>query len=177
MPGVPYREDDDPRVAPARAGTWGPRPVRSAADGDGDGSRPGLVTHVQRHPDPRAPALEGLTATGAAVVALVGTTLGSVIDAAVSPGLGWMFFIAFFAMSAFVGLLLRGRDLWASAAVPPLVFIGAAGLAAQVAPASGGSWVQRTSGDMAAAVLDHPFMLLVGTALAVLAVGYRTYLD
>jgi len=88
-----------------------------------------------------------------------------------------MFFIAFVAMSAFVGLRLRGRDSWASAAVPPLVFIAAAGLAAQVAPASEGSWVQRTSGDMAAAVLDHPCMLLVGTALAVLAVGYRTYID
>ena len=175
MPGVPYREDDDPRVAPARALPREPRPVRSADEGDDP--RPGLVTHVQRHPVPRGPALEGLTATGAAVVALVGTTLGAVIDAAASPGLGWMFFIAFVAMSAFVGLRLRGRDSWASAAVPPLVFIAAAGLAAQVAPASEGSWVQRTSGDMAAAVLDHPFMLLVGTALAVLAVGYRTYLD
>lgn len=174
MPAAPRRRDDDPRVAAIRAGRSEPRAVWAA---DGNQPERRVDPSATGHPGHRAPALEGLTATGAAVVALAGTTFGAVLDAAVSPGLGWIFFLAFVATSAFVGLRLRGRDAWASAAVPPLVFIGAAGLAAQVAPATEGSWVQRTSGDMAAAVLDHPFMLGIGTVLAVLAVGYRAYLD
>jgi hypothetical protein len=80
-------------------------------------------------------------------------------------------------MSAFVGLRLRGRDAWACVGVPPLVFIAAAGIAAQAAPVSKGSWLQRTSGDMATAVLDHPYVLLIGTGLAVVAFGYRALID
>lgn len=174
MPAVPYREDDDPRFAPVPAGDQPPRAVRSEDD---DAPWQAPPRRAQSRPAPRAPALEGLTATGAAVVGLLGTTLGAVLDAVVSPGLGWIFLIAFVVMSAFVGLRLRGRDSWASVAVPPLVYIGAAGVAAQLAPATEGSWVQRTSGDMAAAVLDHPYVLMIGTALAVVAFAYRTMID
>ena len=111
------------------------------------------------------------------MVGLLGTTALAVIDAIVSPGLGWIFFAGFFVMSAFMGLRLRRHDAWASTAVPPLVYISAAGIAAQAAPASEGSWVERTSGDMAAVVLDHPFILLIGTALAVVGFAYRAVID
>ena len=99
------------------------------------------------------------------------------LDAVVSPGLGWIFFVAFFVMSAFVGLRLRGRDAWAAIAVPPLVYISAAGIAAQAAPVTEGNWVERTSGDMATVVLDHPYVLLIGTALAVVGFVYRALID
>lgn len=124
-----------------------------------------------------APALEGLTASGAAVVGLLGTTLGALVDALVSPGLGWIFFSVFFVMSAFMGLRLRRHDAWASTAVPPLVFISAAGIAAQAAPVTEGDWVRRTSGDMATVVLDHPYILLIGTACAVVGFAYRALID
>jgi hypothetical protein len=173
MPAVPYREDDDARVAPARSSHPQPRAVRwSAEEFDTVADRP-----PQRHPEPHAPALEGLTTTGASIVGLVGTTFVAVVDSLVSPGLGWIFFLGFLAMSAFVGLRLRRRDAWASFGVPPLVFISAAGIAAQVAPVVKGSWLDRTSGDMATAVLDHPFMLLIGTALSVGAFIYRGLID
>lgn len=168
MPGAPYREDDDSRGAPVRAGR--PRPTAVGFEG-------GPTGRAQQQPQPHPPALEGLTATGAAAIGLVGTTLGAILDAAVSPGLGWIFFAAFLLMSAFVGLRLRGRDSWASIAVPPLVYIGAAGIAAQVAAETEGGWVARTSGDMAIVVLDHPFILMIGTALAVAGFAYRALLD
>lgn len=174
MPAAPHRADDDLPVPPTRAEHPQPRPVRSADPDEPGASDP---RSLARRSESRAPALEGLTATGAGVVGLVVTTLAAVLDAVLSPGLGWIFFVAFFVMSAFVGLRLRGRDVWASAAVPPLVFIGAAGLAAQVAPATGGGWLQRTSGDMAVVVLDHPYVLMIGTSLAVVAIGYRAFLD
>ncbi len=169
MPAVPYREDDDARVAPARSRHPQPRAVRSSDDEP----EAVAVRPPQHHSEPHAPALEGLTTTGASIVGLIGTTLFAGIDVLVSPGLGWIFFVGFLAMSAFVGLRLRRRDAWASFGVPPLVFISAAGIAAQVAPEAKGSWLDRTSGDMATAVLDHPFMLLIGTVLAVAAFVYR----
>ena len=104
-------------------------------------------------------------------------TIAAGIDALVSPGLGWIFFVAFWLISALVGLRLRGRDAWASVGVPPLTFVAAAGIASQVAPVASGNWVQRTSGDMAAAVLDHPYVLLIGTLVAVVGFGYRALID
>jgi hypothetical protein len=173
MPAVPYREDDDDHVASPSGSR--PRP-REAWSSDED-EHTDLAPVRPRPPQPYAPALEGLTTTGAGVVVLVGTTIGAVIDALVSPGLGWIFFVTFFLMSAIVGLRLRGRDAWASVGVPPLAFIAAAGIAAQAAPVAKGNWVQRTSGDMATVVLDHPYILLIGTALAVVAFGYRALID
>jgi hypothetical protein len=172
MPAVPYREDDDARDAPSRGR---PRPA-AVWSYDDDDPAPGPYRRAPRRPE-RAPALEGLTASGAAVVGLFGTTLGAIVDVVVSPGLGWIFFVAFLVMSAFVGLRLRGRDSWAAVAVPPLVYISAAGIAAQAAPVTEGSWVERTSGDMATAVLDHPYVLVIGTALAIVAFVYRSLLD
>ena len=173
MPAVPYREDDDAREAPVRRSDPPPTAVRSD---DAYAPEPRPSRTAPRQP-PAGPALEGLTASGAAVVGLVGTTVGAIIDAVISPGLGWIFFIAFVVMSAFVGLRLRGRDSWAAVAVPPLVFISAAGITAQVAPVTEGNWVERTSGDMATVVLDHPYVLVIGTALAIVAFVYRSLLD
>lgn len=175
MSALPSRDDHDaPELPSARRSytVWSDDPD----DDRGVGERP-VDANVRTQRVPRAPVLEGLTATGAAVIGLVGTSLGAVLDAAVSPGLGWLFFVTFVVMSAFVGLRLRGSDAWASVAVPPLLYITAAGLAAQVGAVTEGGWLRRTSGDMARAVLDHPYVLIIGTALAALAVLYRALID
>jgi hypothetical protein len=175
MPAVPYREDDQAYGAPIRGG-----PAERGGPPSSDQARTVQPTPIRRAPaprEPRAPALEGLTASGAAVVGLIGATLGAGLDAALSPGFGWLYFTTFLVMSAFVGLRLRRRDAWAAFGVPPLVFIAAAGIAAQVGPTTSGGWVRRTSADMATAVLDHPYVLLSGTALAVVAFAYRALID
>src|SRR5690349_19574652 len=59
----------------------------------------------ERYP-PRSPAptLEGLTAGGGAAIALVTCGTAAVLDALMSPGLGWFFLMIFVLASLFVGL-------------------------------------------------------------------------
>lgn len=111
------------------------------------------------------------------MAALVPVTSAAVLDAAISPGLGILFAFVFIFTSVLVALMVRWRDAWAAFAFPPLVFIAAAGIAAQVSAATTGSWLERTSGDIAAAVLDHPFYLLAGTALATVAIAHRARVE
>lgn len=144
--------DDERAASGAR-----PRPERAAAE------RP------RAHVEP----LAELTTTGGAVAALVPVTLAAIIDVAISPGLGVLFAFVFILSSVLVALRISWRDAWAAVAFPPLIFIAAAGVAAQVSSVSTGSWLQRTSGEMATAVLGHPYALLIGTVLAAGAVVYR----
>jgi len=131
-----------------------------------------------RRPTPtQAAPLPELTATGAAVAATVPVGLAAILDAAISPGLGVLFGFVFILSSVFVAVLIRWRDSWAAVAIPPLVFVAAAGIASQVASGSDGDWVSRTSTDIAAAVLDHPIYLLSGTVLAAVAIRCRARLE
>lgn len=123
------------------------------------------------------PPLAALTATGVAVAGVVAVGLAATIDAALSPGLGFLFGFVFVLWSVLGALRMCWHDAWATIALPPLVFLAAAGIAAQVAPASDGGWVRRTSADIAAAVLDNPVYLLVGTGLAAAAIAYRARVE
>lgn len=118
-----------------------------------------------------------LTATGSAVLATLAVSLVAIFDAAISPGLGVLFGIAFVVTSVLVARRVCWRDAWAAVALPPLVFAASAGIAAQVAPESGGTWLERTSTDIASAVVGQPLTLLTGTALAIAVISYRAYVD
>lgn len=155
--------------------------------------RPRLVAGSYREPgalDPmgpddtpaRRPSRRGrprlvLTATGSAVLATLAVSLVAIFDAAITPGLGLLFGIAFVVTSVQVARRVCWRDAWAAVALPPLVFAASAGIASQVAPESGGTWLERTSTDIASAVVGQPLMLLTGTALAIAVIAYRAYVD
>lgn len=121
--------------------------------------------------------LAPLTATGVAVAGVVAVGLAAIVDGALSPGLGVLFGFVFVLWSVLGSLRMCWHDAWAAVSLPPLVFIAAAGIAAQVSPVSAGGWLQRTSGDIALAVLDHPVYLLMGTALAAAAIVYRARVE
>lgn len=118
-----------------------------------------------------------ITAVGAAVLATLVVSLVAIFDAALSPGLGLLFGLGFVVTSAQIARRVCWRDAWAALALPPLVFTASAGIAAQVAPESGGTWLERTSTDIASAVLGQPVALLLGTGLAVVIIGYRAYVE
>jgi len=111
------------------------------------------------------------------VLATATATLAAMLDIAISPGLGALFGFVFVMMSVLVALRLGWRDAWGAVALPPLVFVAAAAISAQVQPADGDDWVARTSTAVATAVLDHPGYLLIGTVLAALAIGYRARVE
>ena len=150
---------------------------------DDAGGRPHLrvapATRAQREDAsrPYVAPLAAITATGGAVAAIVTVGLAAVLDALISPGLGVLFGFVFILTSVLIALRLGWYDAWAAIALPPLVFVAAAGLAAQVAPVTTGSWVHRTSSDIAAAVLDHPIYLLLGTLLAAAAIMHRARVE
>lgn len=177
MPAVPYRDDEPPRAAPARLSRVDAGAPDDATWSDDDRFPDVRLRRPASAPPPAPPALEGLTATGAGFVGLVVAGTVALVDGWVSPGLGVLFALGFVLTSGFVGLRLRGRDSWAAFAVPPLVYIAAAGVAAQVGPLTAGSWVQRTSSDMATAVTAQWLVLLLGTLVSVVAVGYRAYVQ
>lgn len=118
-----------------------------------------------------------MTANGVAVAGAIAVGLTAIVDAALSPGVGVMFGFVFILWSVLGALRICWRDAWAAVALPPLIFVAAAGIAAQVAPSSDGGWIQRTSADIAIAVLDHPVYLLVGTALASATIAYRAHVE
>lgn len=118
-----------------------------------------------------------ITAVGAASLGTLAVSLVAIFDAALSPGLGLLFGVAFVLTSGLVARRVCWRDAWAALALPPLVFAASAGIAAQVAPESGGNWLQRTSTDIASAVLGQPITLLLGTALAIVVIAYRAYVE
>lgn len=97
---------------------------------------------------------------------MLATGLAAIIDAAVSPGLGWFFYAGFLASSVVVAGRVSWRDAWAATMLPPLVFVAAAGIAAQVAPVTAGGWLDRTSADMLAAVVRGWVPLFLGVLLA-----------
>ena len=93
-------------------------------------------------------------------------SVGAIIDAVISPGLGWFFDIVFLISAVVVAGRISWRDSWAAVMLPPLVFVAAAGIAAQFRPVSTGGWLDRTSADMLAAVVHGWLPLFLGVALA-----------
>lgn len=164
---------DDPSVTPHR----GPEVSGSGRRLARSHGHDPASTRTARPVAPPVLPLAALTATGVAAAGTVAVGLAAIIDAALSPGLGLLFGFVFVLWSVLGALRIGWQDAWAALALPPLVFVAAAGIAAQLAPAADGGWLRRTSADIASAVLDHPFYLLVGTALAAAAIAYRARVE
>ena len=104
----------------------------------------------------------GLTASGAAVVGLLGDDDRSRPRCRRSRrGSGGSSSSTFFVMSAFVGLRLRRLDAWASTARAAAGLHRAAGIAAQVGSGHGGQLARaRRPATWPRRSLDHPYILL-----------------
>ncbi|ANH38499.1 hypothetical protein I601_2071 [Nocardioides dokdonensis FR1436] len=102
------------------------------------------------------------------VVALgLALTLSAVaLDSLVSPGLGWLYDVAFVLICVACALLVRPRDFFTVGVLPPLLMLVALVLLGATSP---GSIARAQDGPVQAVVsglADHALALVLGYALA-----------
>ncbi|GHJ57571.1 hypothetical protein NOK12_00900 [Nocardioides sp. OK12] len=124
----------------------------------------------------RAPTLwEEGTTPGAAVVALgLALTLTAVaLDLVLSPGLGWVYDVAFVLVCTACALLVRPRDFFTVGVLPPPLMLTALVLLGATSPGS----VARDDDGAVQAVFsglaDHALALVLGYALALVVLVVR----
>lgn len=114
-----------------------------------------------------------LTGAGAIVVSLGVGGLVAMLDAALSPGIGWLYSIAFVCISVWVAARTRRRDLFTTTVLPPLAFGLAAGLAAAINPLPhSGSGLVGMAAAMVVTMGAAAPTLFTATALVVV-LGHR----
>jgi hypothetical protein len=121
-----------------------------------------------------SPEVTTLTGAGASVVSLTVGCLVGMIDAALSPGLGWLYGIAFVSVSVWVAARTRRQDLFTAAVLPPLAFGLATLIAAAVGPAPhAGRGVAGSAAAIVATMGAAAPTLFAGTALVVIVAHRR----
>lgn len=139
------------------------------------------ATHPQRMPMPnqrpasrgrRSPLAffgdsRGLTAAGAAAVAIGFGIVGGVIDVATGEGLRAAFAIAFVLGCAVAAYKVHREDLFASVVIPPLAYVAlAVGANLGSRTTIGGSFVKQQVLELLTALVTKAPALLVATGLA-----------
>ena len=116
----------------------------------------------------------GLTAAGAAAVALGFGTLGAVIDVVTGAGLRTTFAVLFVLGCALAAYKVHREDLFATVVIPPLVY-GALALAATLGAGSpaGGSFLKQQALELVAELILKAPALLVATGLAAVIALFR----
>jgi hypothetical protein len=105
-------------------------------------------------------------------VAVTIAGVGAILDAAISPGVGLLFYVIFLAAAIVTAGRISLRETWAALALPPLVFVAAAGIGSQVNPKASGGWLDRTSADMFDAVV-HGWIPLFASVILAAAIVIR----
>jgi hypothetical protein len=115
-----------------------------------------------------------LTGAGASVASLTVSCLVAMVDATLSPGLGWLYAIAFVCVSVWVAARTRRQDLFTAAVLPPLAFGVAAVVAAAVSPVPhADSGLVGSAAAVIATMGAAAPTLFVGTALVVILAHRR----
>jgi hypothetical protein len=109
----------------------------------------------------------GLTAAGAAVLAVGAGALGGLVDVATGSGLRATFAVAFVLGCALAAYKVHREDLLAAVVIPPLAYAALA-LAANVTTRTtlGGSFVKQQALELLTDLVTKAPALLVATALA-----------
>ena len=136
-----------------------------------DDARP-AGSHEHHLRPPHVADSRGLTAVGAASVAIALGSVGGLIDVLTGPGLRTVFAVCFIAGCAIAALTVHREDLFASVVMPPLVYV----LLALVAGAFSqtvavGSMLTRQVLELASSLfLGAPVLLTATGVAAVIAV-------
>ncbi len=136
-----------------------------------EGTRPTGAHEHHLHP-PHVADRRGLTAVGAASVAIALGSIGGLVDVLTGPGLRTAFAVCFIVGCAIAALTVHREDLFASVVMPPLVYV----LLALVAGAFSqtvavGSMLTRQVLELASSLfLGAPVLLTATGVAAVIAV-------
>lgn len=122
--------------------------------------------HPHLHP-PHVADRRGLTATGAAGLALALGAAGGLVDVLTGPGLRTVFAVCFIAGCALAALTVHREDLVASVVMPPLAYVLLALLAGAFSQTVAvGSALTRQVLELASALFFGAPVLLAATAAA-----------
>jgi len=118
----------------------------------------------------------GLTATGAAAVALGFGGLGGVIDVVTGSGLRTTFAVLFVLGCALAAYKVHREDLLAAVVIPPLAYVALAVVANLGSRTTvGGSFLKQQVLELLAALITKaPALLLATGVAAVIALARRT---
>lgn len=154
------------------------RPDVTAPDGGRPADRdrvrtPRRAPHPRRVGESTSPRLSGagVTAAGAAVFTLGGTTIGAFVDQLATGGLGTLFAVAFLVATILVAWTVRARD-WAAAVIaPPIAFVVSVVIVSTfLGDDADGGYLTRVGIDLVRTLIYKAGLLWGATALAALIV-------
>lgn len=118
----------------------------------------------------------GLTAAGAAVVALCAGALGGAVDVMTGEGLRAVFAVAFVLGCAFGAYRVHREDLLAAVTIPPLAYVAlAVGANLGTRTTLGGSFLKQQALELMTDLVTKAPALLVATGLAALIALARRF--